>query len=201
MESMNLLITDRTPESAERINSLLRNSGIKIHVIHAEKAIEVKRALDQVAPLLILHVNPDPQSASLEEIGALATDYSVPLALYSDFENVSELLDLLKTTTCQVIYSENESQLTDLIRRLASSYEATRNQTNQRAQMEELEHRYDLLLTSQRDAMAYIHEGLHVYANRAYLEALHVHDLDEIAGISLLEMMQHYYSTSGRNIT
>ena len=54
--------------------------------------------------------------------------------------------------------------------------------------MEELEHRYGLLLDSSRDAIAYIHEGLHVYANRSYLEMLRVRDERDIAGLSLLEM-------------
>ena len=46
MHSVNLLVADRSPESAEHINSLLRNSGIKIHVIHAESSVDIKRALD-----------------------------------------------------------------------------------------------------------------------------------------------------------
>ena len=69
-------------------------------------------------------------------------------------------------------------------------HEMTRNQDQQNEQMEEMEHRYELLLGSARDAMAYIHEGLHVYANRAYLEALNVSELSEISGISLLEFMK-----------
>jgi hypothetical protein len=39
------------------------------------------------------------------------------------------------------------------------------------------------VLDSSRDAIAYI-EGLHVYANRAYLEALRVNDESAIAGSS-----------------
>jgi hypothetical protein len=55
--------------------------------------------------------------------------------------------------------------------------------------LDELTHRYDLLLDSARDSIAYIHEGLHVYANRAYLELLKVNSLEDIEGTSLLELM------------
>jgi diguanylate cyclase (GGDEF)-like protein len=55
--------------------------------------------------------------------------------------------------------------------------------------LEELRHRYDLLLDSARDSIAYIHEGLHVYANRAYLELLQAESLDDIEGTSLLDLM------------
>ncbi|MGB5811592.1 MAG: diguanylate cyclase, partial [Polyangiales bacterium] len=187
---MNLIVTDSSPELAEQINSLLRNSGIKVHVIHASKAIEVKRSLDHDAPVLIVYSSPDPAKASVEEVCSLANQYSVPFALYSDFENPAELTETLKSTACLVIYAEDESLLTDTVSRLVSSHEMNRSQARQRNQLEELEHRYDLLLESGRDAMAYIHEGLHVYANRAYLEALRVKDISEIAGLSLLELMQ-----------
>ena len=54
MHSVNLLVIDRSPESAEHINSLLRNSGIKIHVIHTQTSSDVKRAQDYDSPVLIL---------------------------------------------------------------------------------------------------------------------------------------------------
>ncbi len=96
----------------------------------------------------------------------------------------------MKATACLVIHSEHESQLADTVRRLAVNHELSRNQQQQHNQLEELKHRYDLLLKSAREAMAYIHEGLHVYANRSYLEALHVEDISAIEGLSLLEFMQ-----------
>lgn len=196
MESMNLLVTNKSPELAEHINSLLRNSGIKIHVIHTSKAVEVKQALEQYTPLLIIFCKPDPTSASVEEVSALAHEYAVPFAFYTDLQNPDELIEVMKLTACLVIYSEHESQLAATVGRLVSNHELSLGQAQQRSQLEELEHRYDLLLESARDSMAYIHEGLHVYANRAYLEALRVKDISEIASLSLLELMQ----TDGVNL-
>ena len=190
MESMTLLVTDKSPELAERINSLLRNSGIKIHVINVNKAVDIKRVLDQACPLLIVYANADPTTASIEEVSALANEYAVPFALYSDFQDPAELIKTLQTTACLVIHSEHESQLKDTVKRLVTRFELHRNHQKQRSQLEELEHRYNLLLDSARDAMAYIHEGLHVYANRAYLEAMRVADISAIAGLSLLEFMR-----------
>lgn len=190
MESMSLLVTDKSPEVAEHINSLLRNSGIKIHVIHVARAVEVKRALEQVPPILLIYAKPESAAASIEEISSLADEYSVPFAFYSDFQNPQELIEVLRSTSCLVIHSESETQLTETVSRMISRHELNFSQARQRSQMDELEHRYDLLLESARDAMAYIHEGLHVYANRAYLEALHVKTLPEIAGISLLDLMK-----------
>ena len=190
MRSFNLLVTDRSPESAEHINSVLRNSGIKIHVIHAQSCIDVKRALDNDSPVLILFANPDPEDASLEEVNQLATAFNVPLALFSNLTKPDVLAGLLNTTSCFVINAEDEQMLSESVKKLVKSTENERNFTAQSQRLEELEHRYNLLLDSSRDAIAYVHEGLHVYTNRAYLEALHVKDISDIAGVSLLELVR-----------
>jgi response regulator RpfG family c-di-GMP phosphodiesterase len=158
MHSVNLLVTDRSPESAEQINSLLRNTGIKIHVIHARTSTEVKRALDHDSPVLILYADPDPAEASLEEINELAMAFNVPLALFTSLENPEKLAQALSSTACFVINSCEEDFLTESVGRLIKNTENERNHSKQQQYLEELEHRYNLLLDSSRDAIAYVHE-------------------------------------------
>jgi diguanylate cyclase (GGDEF)-like protein len=167
---------------------VLRNSGIKIHVIHARTGIDVKRALDRDAPVLILFANPEESEAALEEISELANDFGAPLGLMADLEDPVKLSDLLGRTACFVIDASNEALLTAAVGRLIRKGEEQRALRARQQRTEELEHRYALLLDSSRDAIAYIHEGLHVYANRTYLEMLRVTEEREISGLSLLEI-------------
>jgi len=190
MHSVNILVTDRSPETAEMINSLLRNSGINIHVIHTHSSTEVKRALDNDAPVLILFADPEPDDATLDEICELAEAFDVTVALFTDLQEPDKLVNALKTTACFVINSEQEGLLIETVSRLVKRNETYQNQQQKQQHQEELEHRYNLLLDSSHDAIAYIHEGFHVYSNRAYLEALRVKDESEIAGLSLLEILQ-----------
>jgi len=189
MHSVNLLVIDRSPELAEHVNSLLRNSGIKIHVMHCELASEAKRSLDHDSPVLILYANPEEADASIEEINELALAFNVPLAVFTRMDDLERLARMLSTTACFVINSEDEDMLTDSVSRLVQAGEKERHQEQQHQFVEELEHRYNLLLDSSRDAIAYVHEGLHVYTNRAYKEALQVKNDEEVAGLSLLEML------------
>ncbi len=190
MHSVNLLVIDRSPESAEHVNSLLRNSGIKIHVIHTQTGKDVKRALDHESPVLIIYADAEEADASLEEISALASAFNVPLALFTNLENPERLAESLANTACFVINSKREDLLTDAVNKLVRNSENERQQENQQQHLEELEHRYNLLLDSSRDPIAYVHEGLHVYANRAYLESLRVEEESGLAGLSLLEMLE-----------
>jgi diguanylate cyclase (GGDEF)-like protein len=149
----------------------------------------VKRALDHESPVLILYADPEESDASIDEVGELATAFNIPLALFTSMEDPERLASLLATTACFVINSGDETLLTDAVNRLILSSENERNHDKQKQFVEELEHRYNLLLDSSRDAIAYVHEGLHVYTNRAYREALRVKGDSEITGLSLLEML------------
>ncbi len=190
MHSVNILVTDRSPEAAEFINSLLRNSGIKIHVIHTRTSNEVKRALDKDSPILILFADPEPDDATLVEICELAEAFDVTVALFTDLKKPAKLAKALKTTPCFVINSAQEGLLIETVRRLVKRSETNQNRLQQQQHLEELESRYNLLLDSSHDAIAYIHEGFHIYSNRAYLEALRITDESEITGLSLLEMLK-----------
>lgn len=189
MESVNLLVLDRTPESSEHINSLLRNSGIKIHVIHVKGYADVNRALEGYSPVLILYVDPDPVEAGLEEVTELSRRFSVPCALFISLKEHDRLTGLLKVAACLVIDKDNDEQLVSTVSSLMETQSKLQHSREQSSRLQELEHRYDLLLDSARDAIAYVHEGLHIYANRAYLEALRLPDAEALQGISLLEMM------------
>ena len=138
MHSVNLLVIDRSPESAEHINSLLRNSGIKIHVIHTQTSSEVKRALDHDSPVLILYADPEEADASIEEISELAAAFNVPLALFTSMDNPDRLIRILATTACYVLNSEDEDLLTEAVSRLVRSSESERNHEKQQQFVEEL---------------------------------------------------------------
>ena len=189
MESVHILVVDRTPETAQHINSLLRNSGIKVHVNYVHSYAEAKSELDDVVPVLILYGEPESVDAGLEETMKLAHEHGISCAIYGDLEHPERVVDLLKSNACLVIDSNNPDLLISAVSGLLDRHASDRNSQTQIAQLDELEHRFDLLMESARDAIAYIHEGLHVSANRAYLNALHLSESAELDGLSLLEVM------------
>ncbi len=55
--------------------------------------------------------------------------------------------------------------------------------------LRETERRCDSLLDSSRDPIAYVHEGMHVRANKAYLEMFGFEEFEDIQGMSILDMI------------
>lgn len=55
--------------------------------------------------------------------------------------------------------------------------------------LRETDRRNSLLLDSSTTAIAYAHEGMHIYANQAYVELFGYEDVDEYAGIPIIDLI------------
>src|SRR5690606_25930787 len=75
------------------------------------------------------------------------------------------------------------------IRDAWADLEARRAQRRLEARLRETERRCDALIDSSRDPIAYVHEGMHIRANQAYLEMFGYDDFEDIEGMSLLDMV------------
>jgi EAL domain-containing protein (putative c-di-GMP-specific phosphodiesterase class I) len=183
-----LLVVDPNPECAARINSLLRDSGTSIHVLHADNPTEAERLLREFQPFLIYFL-PDahaqfPIDRAIELAEGSKTFLGVAL------EGPGQALFEKAAGTAATLGIGNEAQLPAIVQRLAGLSLVERQQDAHTAQEEELEQRLDLLLNSTRDPIAYFHEGLHVAANQAYLDLFGADALEPLTMISLLEILE-----------
>src|SRR5690606_17162851 len=67
--------------------------------------------------------------------------------------------------------------------------EARRGLRRLEAQLRETERRCDALIASSRDPVAYIHEGMHIRANDAYLEMFGFESFEDVESMSLLDLV------------
>jgi len=189
MHSAYLLVIDNSPDHAQVINSFLRNSGVAVRVISASGLDELEVVLKEKTPFLILIGRRFPESMKISQILQIADLYSTPVAMQVKPEDTANIEAAIATHPLLAINADENDQLMQVVKQHMSGGRTVREYDDLLQKQEELQHRYNLLLDSARDSIAYIHEGLHVYANRAYLELLQVNTLDEIEGLSLLELM------------
>ena len=189
MESNYLLVIDNSPDHAQAVNSFLRNSGMAVRVVSASGVDELGMVLKENTPFLILIGRRLPASMKISQILQAADQHSTPVAMQVKSEDVDNIDAALATHPVLIINAEENDQLMQVVKQYMSGGKTVREYDELLQKQEELQLRYNLLLDSARDSIAYIHEGLHVYANRAYLELLQVKTLGEIEGISLLELM------------
>ncbi len=189
MDSANLLIIDKSTDHAQLVNSFLRNSGLAVQVITATNITELGQAIKEKSPFLILVGTELPSSMKMVQIMEMADKHSTPLALQVSAQDTGIFDQAITTHPLLVINAEENDQLMRVVKQHISGGKSAREFADQALKLDELQHRYHLLLDSARDSIAYIHEGLHIYANHAYLELLQVKTLAEVEGLSLLDLM------------
>lgn len=58
-----------------------------------------------------------------------------------------------------------------------------------RRRLHETEHRCDALMESSKEAIAYVHEGMHVRANPVYLDLFGIPDIEDMEGLPLMDLV------------
>jgi len=185
-----ILFIEPSVEAAEQIISLLRNTGIAVRPERATDASQVQALLGELEPDLVMF-NPANEGLGLPEakrlLDAHGSDYSlVGVVDVLDGEQVARLFE---QGVHGVVARKTPSQLLAVLRREFDALQSRRHLRRLESTQRELERRCDALLDSSRDAIAYVHEGVHVRVNQAYLETFGYDSFDDLLGMPILDMI------------
>ncbi|WP_114239219.1 EAL domain-containing protein [Dyella sp. C9] len=185
-----ILFIEKSVEDAEQIISLLRNSGIAVRPARATSAEQVTAALDELGPDIVLF---DPAVGTLElrEVSRLLDAHGRDLsliALVSQVDNAT-ITELFVSGARSVALRPQPKQLMAVIQREFDALNARRQLRRLETALRESERRCDALLDSSTDAIAYVHEGMHVRANQAYLDTFGYTEFDDLLGLPVLDMV------------
>lgn len=189
LDKAQLLIVDHSPEGAENINSLLRNSGINIRTLFAKTIVEAEKAIKSAHPILVIYNDSARDDVAVTSMIKLAESQKLDIAVRFSPEDPSIFMEALTFYSVLALNSEEDGQLVTLVKNLLARASSDTDLDGVSGRLDEVQSRYKLLLDSSREAIAYIHEGLHSYANQAYLDLLQLSEFSEIEAVSLLELM------------
>lgn len=190
-EALHLLLLTHTPNEAESIVSLLRNSGsaTRAHFIDSFEDF-CDRLQEKSWDLVLAYPEVDDLNSHqlLEQIKRSNLD--LPVILLTQDISAEVMIDSL-AAGARTIVPINESKLLLLVikRELASLFNR-REVRSLEVRLRDVEKRCQTLLDSSRDAIAYIHDGMHIYGNQIYLELFGYQSTDELAGIPILDMIE-----------
>ncbi|KGI77984.1 GGDEF/EAL domain-containing response regulator [Oleiagrimonas soli] len=185
-----ILFIEDSVENAEQTISLLRNHGIAVRPAQATNEAELEHALQELVPDLVM-VNPNVRDLQITEIARYLEATGKDFALTGIVDEISnEVVSKLFAAKVRSVALRSEpEQALMVIRREFDALSTRRSVRQLEASLRESERRCDALLDSSRDAIAYVHEGMHVRANRAYLEMFGYESFDDIEGLTLLDMV------------
>lgn len=189
-QALRLLIIDDSVEAAERIVSTLRNDGIAVRPQRPDNTEELAKAVEGSGLDLVLAslpgggISPDDVMRTITTTGK---DIPVLAVVETVDSDMLASVDQLGIRGC--VLREHPQQMLNRIRREWTDLNARRDLRKLEARTRETERRCDALIESSRDPIAYIHEGMHIRANPAYLEMFGFDDEEGTEGISLLDLV------------
>ncbi|KAF1009436.1 MAG: Cyclic di-GMP phosphodiesterase PdeB [Luteibacter sp.] len=190
-----ILFIEDSVEDAELLINVLRNGGIAVRPARATKDEEVHAALDELQPDLVV-LNPAvpgiETSAVMRRIDASGRDMT--LVAVVDGMDTDTVADLFASGAQGVALRRHSDQVLAVVRREFEALSTRRQLRRMETSLRETERRCDALLDSSRDAIAYVHEGMHVRVNQAFLEAFGFTEADDVIGLSILDLVANSHA-------
>ncbi len=186
---LRVLVITNEMEDAEQILSQLRNEGMAVRPCSAQDEEELEAQLTK-KPLDMALVNTSHKVLSLQQVCDEIQKHGkdIPVLAMLDEYSVEAVVQAQNTGALDAVCAETHNHMINVVRREKQNHLLRRRFRFAEANLTDTEKRCNALLDSSRDAIAYVHEGMHVYANQVYLQMFHLDDFDELEGMPLLDM-------------
>ncbi|MEQ9544634.1 MAG: EAL domain-containing protein [Marinobacter sp.] len=188
--TVHLLILDPSQNDAESLISLLRNSGkaTRAHRITSEEDLE--EALKSGSWDLLLARDIDQEFCADDALAMIRRmDKDIPFVLLTGEYDRDRTVSIMRAGAQDTVPFDYTDQLVLVVDRELVSLDERRRRRILESHLREAEQRCQLLLESSKDAIAYINDGMHIYANQSYLEFLGYEDIDELICIPVLDTL------------
>ncbi|HJE68220.1 EAL domain-containing protein [Pseudomonas oryzihabitans] len=187
--AIRLLLLEASQNEAERLVSLFRNAGRATRAQRLADPAGLDELLSQSWDLAIL-APPSPELDSLSalrQLGRRVPQLAVIQRVPPD--DPAAVLDALRLGARDGIASDNDEHLLlASLRELGNLAERHERRRLEQA-LAEAEQRCQLLLANAVEAVAYVHDGLHIHVNSAYVEMLGYPSAEDLEITPLMDLI------------
>jgi diguanylate cyclase (GGDEF)-like protein/PAS domain S-box-containing protein len=189
-QALRLMIVDDSVEDAEAIVSALRNSGIAVRPLRpaSEEELSTMLGAQQIDLVLAAQQGKDlPFAGVMQSVSASGKD--IPVVAVSNGIDDASFHEAQSAGARNIALRDKPQQLLATVRSEWEDLESRRALRRLEARVRETERRCDTLIESSRDPIAYVHQGMHIRANSAYLEMFGYDSFEDLEGMSLLDLV------------
>lgn len=189
-EILRLIVIDDSPNEMEALSNILRKAGYGVRPVLVEDEEDLVSALKGQSPDLILcradfpELSVEQAARAINEAGQI-----VPLIAIGDRVDETTLVAALRAGARDLVSQQQPEHLQLVVARELENLELRRALKRCEKSYRESEKRCRSLLDSSRDAISYVHEGMHVYCNTAYLAMFGFSELEDLEGMPLMNLV------------
>ena len=189
-EPVKLLILEKSQNRAEELIVLLRTAGRATRAHQIETAADLTGKLQEQNWDLILAAA-DATELTAEDVirEVVNQEKDVPVILIADNRDPESITAGLRIGAQDVALEDDDERLMLVIERELGNLEVRRQKRRAEVELRETDRRNHLLLDSSNSAIGYVHEGMHIYTNKAYADLFGYEDADEFAGIPIIDLI------------
>ena len=191
-EILKILVVDQNVNNADNIIKTVKSCGYAVKGTVVSSAEEFARVKQQFSPHFVIH-SANAGKFSVQDLRAHLYKqdheaHQTPIVALS--ENPSDQQARLLAEGANIVLPLKDSQQLQLISaRLAEEELYIELLETKANSYTELDQRYRQMLDNSHDAVCYIHAGLHVYVNNAYLELFNIADFEQASVLSIHEVI------------
>lgn len=200
---INLLIVDRSRSDADHVVKTLNGDGYQLELIQTDQAAEARSAIDyQPLDLILLRVADELPTIAEVRLMVAEAQQDIPLiAVVDDAQRQAHRpARLLEEGADNYFYLDDADHLVAAIRKELRHSQDRKRQQSFEVRFKESEIRSQALLENIQEAIAYIHEGVHTYANPAYLRLFNYERKEDLANIQLVHMVPPGYRDALKSV-
>ncbi len=188
---INLVVIDDSFDSEEQIISKLRSVGYTARSTRVEDDEDLLESLSSQIPDIIIFFEGLELVTLKDVVNCIKKDKKTESCRIISVNKTEQpnVVNAIRTGAVDATCFTNIDHLLLIITREQQSLISARNIGKFKKAFSESEKRCTSLLDSSRDAIAYIHEGMHVYSNQSYLDVFDIEESDDLEGLPVLDMV------------
>lgn len=182
-----LIIADRSESAATAIESRLRDAGIATRLQYIDDVSLAVNSINE-SDLLLCNASLVGAEKAIPQLRKMAPNIPIVLITNSSDEPLNAEQGMLLGASDVVPVEQRERLLMVCQRELGNRNQFSQFNVLNKA-LAEAEQRCQLLLQSSKAAIAYVHEGMHIYANDGYLKLFGFADADDMLGLPIMDVL------------
>lgn len=184
-----LVVSDEASRQGEMERLLGHQYPLRLVLADTANAVSRLFAAESVDMLLVFPTAEEPELLAAALRCIRDTDPPVPLVAAIEPDDARTALSLATHGIDGFVSADSERRLSQIVHNQIKQILSRREARQAAVRLDEIENRYTLLLESSSEAIAYIHEGLHIFANPAYLKVFGFESFEEVEGLSMLDLL------------
>lgn len=189
-ETLRLLVLHNSADNTEEVVKALKNAGTPTRPQLVDNIEDFEDTLNSQPWDLVLAGEDVSGSAYTDALQSIRNrDKDIPLIVLLKTYDENVIVDALEAGAVDAIVFDQHQHIVFCIRREINNLYHRRAQRTAEAFLKETEKRCQLLLENSRDAIAYVHDGMHIYANTSYVELFGYESGEDLEGMPVIDLV------------